>query len=114
MIECGMRGCSLLFPTENDMKQHVLVAHLLDRLDDDFLNNFLRWFLQHQVSPPPPTPSPNFPPSLTSSVGSNRICGKCGKCQQDPHPTDPSSTAQPVGKGDVNITKDAPQETNKP
>ncbi|EGT52579.1 hypothetical protein CAEBREN_00419 [Caenorhabditis brenneri] len=88
-----MRGCSLLFPTENDMKQHVLVTHLLDRLDEDFLHNFLRWFLQHQQSPPPPTPSP---------------------CQQDPHPTDPSSTAQPVGKGDVNITKDAPQESNKP
>ncbi|CAL2052047.1 unnamed protein product [Caenorhabditis brenneri] len=76
MTKCGWEGCPSLFSTGTDMNEHVSHRHMkhIEFLEG---NNILLRILQPQESRPPSTPSPNLQPSSTSSVESNRTCGKC-------------------------------------
>ncbi|EGT50642.1 hypothetical protein CAEBREN_21586 [Caenorhabditis brenneri] len=75
MTKCGWEGCPSLFSTGTDMNEHVFHRHMkhIEFLEG---NNILLRILQPQESGPPSTPSPNLQPSSTSSVESNRTCGK--------------------------------------
>ncbi|EGT58415.1 hypothetical protein CAEBREN_02410 [Caenorhabditis brenneri] len=79
MIKCGWRDCPSLFSSEGDMLEHLFVRHVRNmHVNIEFLegNSILLRLLPPQESRPPSTPSPNLPPSPTSSVGSNRTSGK--------------------------------------
>ncbi|CAL2027659.1 unnamed protein product [Caenorhabditis brenneri] len=100
MIKCGWEGCQSLFSTGADMNEHVFFRHMKHT---EFLegSNYLLKILQPQESRPLSTPSPNLPPSPTSSIESNRTCGKCQYTCEEFH----TPAASRIGVSSIPIQK---------